>query len=98
MSIRFNVTGSRRKALVGAISEILACVSTYSGAPTFVYTVGNYIIDKNGVVTCADEENPEETIRLMAGLKQRGFEESVDALETASLEDASWEAQSAASV
>ena len=40
-----------RKKLVGAISEILNTPTNYLGAPTFAYEIGNYTIDKNGLVT-----------------------------------------------
>lgn len=64
----FNVTGTDRKRLVGAISEILNAPMNYLGAPTFAYEVGNYHIDKNGLVTGEHDPN------LFMGLAGRGFE------------------------
>ena len=46
----FNVTGTERKKLVGAISEILNTPMNYLGVPTFSYSIGDYTIDKNGTV------------------------------------------------
>ena len=54
MQINYNVTGEKRKSLVGAISQELNAPAKYLGAPTFSYEVGGYHIDKNGVVTGED--------------------------------------------
>jgi len=54
MQINYNVTGDKRKSLVGAISQELNTPAKYLGAPTFSYEVGGYHIDKNGVVTGED--------------------------------------------
>lgn len=54
MRINYNVTGDKRKALVGAISQELNASTKYLGAPTFAYEVGGYRIDKNGVVEGED--------------------------------------------
>jgi hypothetical protein len=73
MNVRFNVTGSKRKALVGAISEILGQEIGYKGAPTFAYAVSNYLVDKDGTLSCPDDNNREEVKRLLAALKERGY-------------------------
>lgn len=54
MKINYNVTGDKRKSLVGAISQELNVPSKYLGAPTFAYEMGGYRIDKNGMVTGED--------------------------------------------
>jgi hypothetical protein len=54
MRINYNVTGQRRKSLVGAISQELNAPTKYLGAPTFAYEVGGYTIDKNGVLEGED--------------------------------------------
>ncbi|MGI6633803.1 MAG: virulence protein [Christensenellales bacterium] len=54
MQIYYNVTGTKRKSLVGAISQELNAPTKYLGAPTFAYEVGGYHIDKSGVLTGAD--------------------------------------------
>ena len=64
----FNVSGNRRKQLVGAISEILNQPIKYMGAPGFQYQVADYTIDKAGVVT------GEYDLNLFVGLAERGFE------------------------
>ena len=54
MRINYNVTGEKRKSLVGAISKELNAPIKYLGAPTFAYEVGEYRIDKNGVLEGKD--------------------------------------------
>lgn len=56
MKLIYNVTGARRKELVGAISQELNAPTKYLGAPTFAYEVGGYHIDKNGMLE--GEDNP----------------------------------------
>lgn len=56
MKINYNVAGSARKALAGAISQELSTPAKYLGAPTFAYAVGGYCIDKHG--TLEGEDNP----------------------------------------
>lgn len=72
MDIRYNVTGSERKALVGVISEILGREAVYEGAPTFAYSLGEYRIDRNGTLRCPDENNDDEINSLLDTLKERG--------------------------
>jgi hypothetical protein len=67
MEARFNVTGDRRKALVGAVCEIINQPMEYLGAPSFAYAIGGYRIDKTGTLT--GEPNPE----LLAALAENGF-------------------------
>lgn len=54
MKINYNVTGPKRKSLVGAISLELNAPTIYLGAPTFAYEVGGYHIDKNGMLEGED--------------------------------------------
>ncbi len=54
MKINYNVTGSKRKLLVAAISQELNAPTKYLGAPTFAYEVGGYHIDKTGVIRGTD--------------------------------------------
>lgn len=68
---KFNVTGKERKALASAISEILNQTIKYLGAPTFVYEIGGYRIDKAGTVT------GEYDLNLFVGLAERNFEPEI---------------------
>ncbi len=72
MELKYNVTGSERKSLVGAISTALNSPTKYLGAPTFAYEVGGYHIDKVGTLTGPDNLDLEDT------LHQAGFDADGD--------------------
>lgn len=74
MTIHYNVTGSERKALVVAISEILALDAVYLGAPTFSYQIGNCIVDKNGILSFAEAMPRHTSSLLINALKDQGYE------------------------
>jgi len=73
MEIRFNRTGTERKALVAAVSEIVGCESKYMGAPGFAYSVGQYTIDKEGTLIVSEQADPMMTEALLTDLALRGF-------------------------
>jgi len=62
MKLNYNVTGSERKSLVGAISATLNVPIKYLGAPTFVYEIGGYHIDKTGTLTGPDNLDLEDSL------------------------------------
>ena len=68
MKLNYNVTGSKRKTLVSAISTALNAPTKYLGAPTFAYEVGGYYIDKVGTLTGPDNLDLEDA------LHQAGFD------------------------
>lgn len=63
MKVNYNVTGARRKSLVGAISQELNVPVKYLGMPTAAYEVGAYTIGKTGTVTGPDN------LELVVGLR-----------------------------
>ena len=50
MEIRFDVAGSARKALAGAIGEHTSAYPAYQAAPSFAYLIGDYTLDRNGTL------------------------------------------------
>ncbi len=46
MNIRFNCTGTERKALVVAIGEVLGAKPLYKGVPTYAYNIDGFVIEK----------------------------------------------------
>jgi hypothetical protein len=78
MNVQFNVTGSKRKALVGVISAISGHEIAYTGAPTFAYTVNHYLIDKDGNLSYPDDADHDEVKSLLAALKERGYDPRTD--------------------
>lgn len=56
MKLSYSVTGEERKDLVTEICRITGEPSEYQFMPTCAYKIGNVTIDKDGGVTCEDEE------------------------------------------
>ena len=82
MEIRFNVTGTARKELVEIISQIVGCKKVYKGMPSAAYEVGNFIISKDGTVSC---DNQTEEIIIQKILKKTaaaGFTAETEAVAT----------------
>ncbi len=79
MSINFNVKGSERKALAGAVGEYLGLEAVYNGAPTFSYTIGVYTIDRSGVLSYPEHCSDEMAKRLVISLKEQGYNGEFDA-------------------
>ncbi|MDW0113640.1 virulence protein [Sporosarcina saromensis] len=50
MIVKFNVKGKERKKLVEAISEHLNIPFEYKGTPSFVYEIGEYVVDRVGTL------------------------------------------------
>ena len=67
MEVHFDVEGSARKALAYAIGESIGAYPSYKAAPSFVYTIGEYSLDRHGVLT--DPQNQQ----LLATLEQDGY-------------------------
>ncbi len=64
MEIRFNVTGTARKELVGIISQVTGCKQIYKGMPSAAYEVADITISRDGTVTC-DERTEEANLRAI---------------------------------
>ena len=68
MEIRFDVSGSARKALAGAIGEHAGAYPAYQAAPSFAYLIGDYTLDRNG--TLAGSKND----YLIRSLTEDGYQ------------------------
>jgi len=67
MEIHYDVPGSARKALASAIGEIIGAYPSYQAAPSFAYIIGEYTLDRNGVLT-----GPRNS-QMMLTLDQDGY-------------------------
>lgn len=75
MEIKFNATGTDRKALVKAICDIICEPSKYLGAPSFAYQIGDwYTVSKNGNLMVSGAADKAKIEILMEELYRRGFE------------------------
>ncbi|MCD8157842.1 MAG: virulence protein [Clostridiales bacterium] len=73
MRIKFNRTGTERKALVNAVSEITGARAVYKGVPTFSFEVDYFTIDREGTLIFDDSADSEEVENLLEQLEKRGF-------------------------
>lgn len=69
----YNLTGSNRKPLVEAISQILGQPAVYQGAPGFSYMVGDYTVDRNGTLSYGSNIHPDFAAVLVEDLRKQGF-------------------------
>ena len=74
MKINYNVSGEKRKSLVGAVSQELNTSAKYLGAPTFAYEIGYYSINKNGMLEGEDNPALVECLRDRYEFKAAGEE------------------------
>lgn len=74
MTVKYNVTGTKRKELVQLISNFTGCEAKYKGAPTFAYEVDYFTIDKSGALSFDDRADSEVIERLLEMLYDNGFE------------------------
>ena len=73
MRYNYNLSGSDRKPLVEAVSQILDKPAVYQGAPSFAYTVGDFTVDRNGVLSYGNNIHPDFAAVLISDLQERGF-------------------------
>ena len=78
MTIKFNCTGTERKKLVQAISEITGENAEYQFMPTCAYSIGTMTVDKEGTLHCEDAT---EISGLLEELQKRGFIAETDTAE-----------------
>ncbi len=69
----YNLHGGDRKPLIEAVSQILDKPAVYQGAPSFAYTVGDYNVDRNGVLSYNNNIHPDFAAVLVNDLQERGF-------------------------
>lgn len=68
MEIKFNIEKSQRKALAQKIAEISGNTVQYLGAPTFSYQIGNFMLNKDSVLTAEVVDE-----KILAELADAGF-------------------------
>lgn len=74
MEIKFNIEKSQRKALAQKIAEISGNTVQYLGAPTFSYQIGNFMLNKDTVLTAEAVDE-----KILAELANTGFHYEVNA-------------------
>ena len=74
MTVKYNVTGAKRKELVQLISNFTGCEIKYKGAPSFAYEVDYFTVDRDGALSFDDRADSEVIERLLEMLYDNGFE------------------------
>ena len=74
MTVKYNVTGAKRKELVELVSNFTGFNAVYKGAPSFAYEIGLYTVDKNGTLHIDERANDEIVERLLEMLYDNSFE------------------------
>ena len=75
MTVNYNVTGARRKEMTKVISMALGGWAVkYLGVPSCSYRVGDFEIDRHGVLIFDDRTDSEEVESVLEALAQAGFE------------------------
>lgn len=79
MIIELHLTGSERKELVKAVSEIIGIPAVYQFMPTCAYKIGEcYTVTKAGDLEISDRADRKETEHLLAELESRGYDVPLD--------------------
>ena len=74
MIIELGLTGSDRKELVKAVSEIIGASAEYQYMPTCAYKIGiDYTVTKDGNLEISDSADSKEKEHLLSELKSRGY-------------------------
>ena len=74
MIIEFGLTGSDRKELAKAVSEIIGVPAEYQYMPTCAYKIGrDYTVTKEGNLEISDSADSKEKEHLLSELKNRGY-------------------------
>ena len=58
MAVNYDVPGSARKALANAFGEAIDAYPSYQAAPTFAYIIGDYTLDRWGILTGPRNDYP----------------------------------------
>ena len=79
MTIKFQLTGEKRKGLVNAISEIIGAPTKYQFMPTCAYKIGDfYTVTKEGNLEISDSADKKEVEMLIDELVHRGYDVPLD--------------------
>lgn len=95
MEVKFNVTGERRKEMVGVISGIVGIRSVYMRMPTCNYVINNFTVTKDGTLVYDDRSESGLVEKVLDGLAQAGFESEQPAATTAETADTAQETEAA---
>ena len=87
MEIKYNLTGTERKALVKTVSNIIGEKFKYLGAPSFAYQIGDdCTVTSDGTLKISNDTDNDKVEHLLEKLYECGYEtendENVDIADT----------------
>ena len=87
MEIKYNLTGTERKALVKAVSNIIGEKFKYLGAPSFAYQIGDdCTVTSDGTLKISNDTDNDKVEHLLEKLYECGYEtendENIDIADT----------------
>ena len=74
MEIKYNIDSRQRKPMAHTISELAESDVEYLGAPTFAYRIGDFTLDKDGILSFSDRTDSKIVERVLEGLHFAGYE------------------------
>ena len=79
MEIKYNLTGTERKALVKAVSNIIGEKFKYLGAPSFAYQIGDdCTVTSDGTLKISNDTDNDKVEHLLEKLYECGYETEND--------------------
>lgn len=79
MEIKYNLTGTERKALVKSVSNIIGEKSKYLGAPSFAYQIGDdCTVTSDGTLKISNDTDNDKVEHLLEKLYECGYETEND--------------------
>jgi hypothetical protein len=96
MTLNFNLQGAERKNLVQAISTFLEAPAVYLKTPTYAFQVGEYHIDRHGLVTGADNRELADFLQENGHIAETAEYEAPAEAEAATLDTTVAEAETGA--
>ena len=87
MEIKYNLTGTERKALVKTVSNIIGEKFKYLGAPSFAYQIGDdCTVTSDGTLKISNDTDNDKVEHLLEKLYECGYEiendENIDIADT----------------
>ena len=73
MEIKFIIDSKQRKPMANTISELSGYDVEYLGAPSFAYRIGDFTLDKDGILSFSDRTDSEIVEKVLDGLYYGGY-------------------------
>ena len=73
MEIKFIIDSKQRKPMANTISELAGYDVEYLGAPSFAYRIGDFTLDKDGILSFSERTDSEIVEKVLDGLYYGGY-------------------------